>query len=141
MTIFTTGGTKTTEILSDSVVNFAEKDSTLAYGLKVNFYDDDGVWSSLLTADSGVIRERTEQLEVFGAVEVTTRDSVRVQTTQLAWNPKTAKIISDSLVTITKHGDVVRGYGMESDPDLKHLTLKKRVTGKIENYQQAIDST
>jgi len=140
VTIFSTGGIRTTEIFSDSVVNFAEKDSTLAYGLKVNFYDNIGNWSSLLVADSGVIREHTEDLEVFGQVNVTTRDSVRVETSQLAWNPKTAKIISDSLVTITKHGDIIRGWGMESDPDLKHLTLKKRVTGRIENYKQTVDS-
>ncbi len=141
VTIFTTAGVKTTEIFSDSVINFAEQDSTQAYQLRVNFYDNNGEWTSLLTADSGVIRERTEHLEVFGRVEIITRDSVRLETEQLAWVPDRAKIVTSSFVTITRDGDIIRGWGMESDPDLKRITLKREITGRMEDYEQALDST
>ena len=139
-TVFTTAGIKTTEIFSDSVVNFAEKDSTLAHEVRVNFYDKGGEWMSQLTADSGVIREQTEHLEVFGAVDVFTRDSVRLKTRQLAWDPARAKIVSDSLVTINKGGDIIRGWGFESDPDLKNMTLKHRTSGEMQDYEQVLDS-
>ncbi len=138
VTIFTTAGIRTTEIFSDSVVNYAEKDSTQAYTLKVNFYDNDGLWTSLLTADSGVIREKTEKLEVFGDVRVTTRDSVRLTTTQLAWDPKIAKIVSDSFVTAEREGDIIRGYGMVSDPDLKNIVFKRQISGRIELKEDSL---
>jgi len=138
-TTFSTAGTKTTEIFSDSVINFAEKDSTQAYVVRVNFYDNAGEWSSVLTADSGVIREKTEHLEVFGNVAVTTRDSVRLNTSQLAWDPDRAKIVSDSFVVIHKAGDIIRGWGMVSDPDLKNIVIKKS-TGEMQDYEEVIDS-
>ncbi len=140
VTVFTTGGTKTTEIFSDSVVNFAEKDSTQAYTLRVMFYDADGEWMSQLTADSGIIRENSERLEVFGRVNVATRDSVRLQTTQLAWDPARAKIVSEQYVQIDQRGSLVAGYGFESDSDLKNIKLKRQVTGEIQDYEKAVDS-
>jgi len=140
LTIFTTGGTKTTEIYSDSVVNFAEKDSTQAYMLRVKFYDNNGEWMSQLTADSGVIRENTEHLEVFGRVYVATRDSIRLQTTQLAWDAERSKIVSDQYVKIDQKGYLVAGYGFESDPDLKNIKLKRQVSGEIPDYEKAFDS-
>ena len=85
-----------------------------------------------MTADSGVIREKTETLEVFGDVRITTRDSVRLVTTQLAWDPKISKIVSDSLVTARRESDVVRGYGMVSDPDLKNIVFKRQISGQME---------
>lgn len=140
VTVFTTAGIKTTEIFSDSVVNYAEKDSTQAYVLRVNFYDNRGAWTSVLTADSGIIREKTERLEVYGRVNVTTRDSIHLQTTQLAWDPNRAKIISDKYVTIDQRGDIVRGYGLEADSDLKNIKLKREITGEMKDYEKAIDS-
>lgn len=140
LTVFTTAGIKTTEIYSDSVINFAEKDSTQAYVLRVKFYDNNGEWMSLLTADSGVIREKTEHLEVYGLVKVSTRDSIHMHTTQLAWDPGKAKIISDKYVTIDQRGDIIRGYGLEADPDLKNIKLKREITGEIQDYDKAIDS-
>lgn len=138
VTIFTTAGIKTTEIFSDSVVNYASKDSTQAYILRVNFYDKDGLWTSLLTADSGVIREKTEMLEVFGDVRVITRDSVRLTTTQLAWDPKISKIISDSFVTAQRGGDIIRGYGMVSDPDLKNIIFKRQISGQMQLEEDSL---
>ncbi len=140
VTIFTTAGVKTTEIHSDSVYNFAEKDSIHAYGVRVDFYNDDGEWISLLTADSGVIRERTEHLKVFGNVEVTTSDSIHLETVQLTWDPQRAKIITDKYVTIDQHGDIVRGYGMEADADLTNIVLKREITGEIRDYERVVDS-
>jgi LPS export ABC transporter protein LptC len=139
VTIFSTAGVKTTEIFSDSVINFAEKDSTQAYEVRVNFYDDAGKWTSVLTADSGVIREKSEHLEVFGKVNVTTRDSIRLKTAQLAWDPSRSKIVSDSFVVINKGGDIMRGWGMISDPDLKNITIL-RSTGEMKDVEEVIDS-
>jgi len=141
VTVFTTAGIKTTEIFSDSVVSFAEKDSAQVYRVRVNFYDNSGEWMSLLTADSGVIRERTEHLEVFGHVRVTTRDSAHLATEQLAWDPTKSKIVTDAFVTITKDGDIIRGYGMESDSDLKEIVLKRKISGEMQDYEQVFDST
>jgi len=141
MTVFTTAGIKTTEIFSDSVVSFAEKDSMQAYRVRVNFYDNSGEWMSELTADSGVIRERTEYLEVFGTVRIATRDSAHLATEQLAWDPAKSKIVTDAFVTITKGGDIISGYGMESDSDLKEIVLKRQIKGEMRDYEQVFDST
>lgn len=50
--------------------------------------------------------------------------------------PEKAKIVTDDFVTITKDQNVITGYGLEADQQLKHFIIKKQVKGKIEELPE-----
>jgi len=97
----------------------------------VDLYDKKGNHTSVLVADSGLIRERKQKLEALGNVVVTTDEGVKLETESLRWDPEGAKIVTDDFVTITKDKDVITGYGLEADQELKHFKIKKNVKGQI----------
>ncbi|MCI0532365.1 MAG: LPS export ABC transporter periplasmic protein LptC, partial [candidate division Zixibacteria bacterium] len=52
-------------------------------------------------------------------------------TKSLRWDPSLNLILTDDFVKVTRGKDIVTGYGLESDPELKHITIKKNVSGEI----------
>jgi LPS export ABC transporter protein LptC len=131
--IFTVNGIKSTVVKAKYIEKYFDQDLTKAKGLYVDFFDQDGNHTSVLVADSGDIQEKRQILEVKGKVVVTTDKGVKLQTRSLRWDPNLAKIITDDFVKITRGEDVVTGYGLESDPELKHIKIKKDVSGEVEN--------
>ena len=100
--ISTTADIVTAEIRSKLMKRFEAIDSTVAYELDVDFHDSLGAVTSNLVADSGVIREKDDRIEVFGKVVVLTQDSTRLDTDFLRWNPQTHKIESHAFVRFTR---------------------------------------
>ena len=130
----------TAEIRSKLMKRFEAIDSTVAYELDVDFHDSSGAVTSNLIADSGVIREKDDRMEVFGKVVVLTQDSTRLDTDFLRWNPKKHKIESEAFVRFTRHEDVMTGWGMEADPDLGRLKILSQVSGSVSEDQINSDS-
>ncbi len=128
-------GLRTTDVYADFIKKFEKYDSTIAWGLKVNFFDSTGKEISNLEADSGLIRERTNMMVAYGHVVVISQDSSRLETEQLSWNAMENKIETDKFVTIVQHGDTLTGYGLEADQRLTHITIKKQVSGRLKNTQ------
>ncbi|MEW5794937.1 MAG: LPS export ABC transporter periplasmic protein LptC [Candidatus Zixiibacteriota bacterium] len=121
----------TAEIRSHLMRRFEAVDSTVGYVLDIDFFDSAGHKTSNLIADSGVIREKNDRLEVFGKVVVITEDSARLDTKFLRWNPERHKIESDAFVKFTRRSDVMTGWGMEADPDLGRLKILSQVSGSV----------
>lgn len=110
---------------------FGEK-NTIAKGITAYFYDSTGNITSWLVADSGEVNERNNKLEVFGNVEVTSADSVKLYTESLSWDQSTNSVVTDDYVEIHRKDDmIVRGYGLVTDRSLKEYTIKRQVSGKI----------
>jgi LPS export ABC transporter protein LptC len=130
----------TAEIRSKLMLRFEAIDSTVAYELDVDFHDSSGAVSSNLVADSGVIREKDDRMEVFGKVVVVTRDSTRLDTDFLRWNPQRHKIESEAFVRFTRRDNVMTGWGMEADPDLGRLKIMSQVSGTVTDDQINSDS-
>lgn len=133
------GPNKTTDLFADYVEKFEKFDSTQAWKLDVYFFDDDGKQISNLTADSGIIREQVNFMEVFGNVVVTTEDSAVLYTEQLRHNTSNDKIESDLFVRIIQHGDTIQGYGFESDRRLRNIKIKKHVTGTLQGKEEVVE--
>jgi len=123
------GNRVTTEIRADRIVRFETIDSTMGYQLDVDFFDSLGQINSNLVGDSGVIREKVNQMEVYGQVVVVTRDSTRLDTDYLRWNPERNLIESDAYVIFTRGDTVVTGWGMEADSDLRRFKIRSQVSG------------
>jgi LPS export ABC transporter protein LptC len=128
-------GVRTTDVYADFIKKFEKYDSTIAWGLKVDFFDSTGKEISNLKADSGLIREKTNMMFAYGHVVVITQDSSQLETEELVWNAMENKIETDKFVTIVQHGDTLTGYGLEADQRLTHITLKRQVRGRLKNTQ------
>jgi len=131
--VFTVNGIKSTVVKAKYVEKFLADDLTIARGLYVDFFDKEGTHTSVLVADSGNIREVKQNLEVRGEVVFTTDRGVNLETKSLRWDPNLNKILTDDFVKVTRGKDVVTGYGLESDPELKHITIKRNVSGEIKD--------
>ena len=130
----------TAEIRPKLMKRFEAIDSTVAYTLDVDFHDSLGAVTSNLVADSGVIREKDDRMEVFGKVVVLTQDSTRLDTDFLRWNPQKHKIESESFVKFTRGTDIMTGWGMEADPDLGRLKILSQVSGSVSESSVKSDS-
>ena len=130
----------TTEIRADLIRRFESIDSTMGYVLDIDFFDSLGQISSNLIGDSGVIRETSGQLQVYGRVVVVTKDSARLETDYLNWNPDRGKIESDAYVKFTRGEDIMTGWGMEADPDLGRLKIVSQVSGSVSEDKMNSDN-
>lgn len=134
---FSEEGIRSATILAQYVEVYEKLDLKKAKQIQVDFYDADGNRTSVLVADSGLIQERKQKVQALGNVVVTTEEGIKLETESLRWDPQSAKIITDDFVTITKDEDVITGYGLEADQELKHFVIKKEVKGEIKELPQA----
>ena len=126
----------TTDIKAGLIKKYEKQDSTLAWNLEVFFYDTTGSQKSHLVSDSGLIREETNLMDVYGDVRVVSNDSAKLFSQHLNYNSGDNLITTDSFVTIiTQAGDTVRGYGFEADPKLGNWSLKRQVSGSMKGAE------
>jgi len=128
---FTEQGVKSAVIYAKHLEVYEKKDLRKTKGVRVDFYNEEGNHTSALVADSGLIREKRQNVEALGNVVVTTEEGIKLETASLRWDPQKRKIVTDDFVKITKKKDVITGYGLEADEELKHFVIKKSVKGKI----------
>jgi LPS export ABC transporter protein LptC len=134
---------RTTAVIDAKYIEkrFGDK-NTMAKGITAYFYDSTGNITSWLVADSAEVNERDNQLEVFGNVEVTSADSVKLYTESLSWDQSTNNVVTDDYVEIHRQDNmVVRGYGLVTDRTLKEYTIKRQVSGKIKELPGKKDKT
>lgn len=131
--IFTNNGVKSAEIKVKYLEKFEKRDLAKAEGIYADIYDQEGKHVSILEADSGWIRERRQEIKVSGNVVVKSDQGVILETQSLNWNPQIDKVTTEDFVKITKGKDIITGYGLEADQELKELKIKKEVKGKIKD--------
>ncbi|MBD3332480.1 LPS export ABC transporter periplasmic protein LptC [candidate division GN15 bacterium] len=125
------GERRTAEIVSARIVKFSEIDSTMAYDVDVNVLDTAGEVTTHVVGDSGVIRESTGFMDLYGNVVLTTQDTAVLQTDYLFWDSHEEKIRTDAFVRITKNEDVVTGWGLRANEDLSRIKILRKVSGTI----------
>ena len=76
----------TTDIKAGLIKKYEKQDSTLAWNLEVFFYDTTGTQKSHLVSDSGLIREETNLMDVYGDVRVISNDSAKLYSQHLNYN-------------------------------------------------------
>ncbi|MEL6821162.1 MAG: LPS export ABC transporter periplasmic protein LptC [Calditrichota bacterium] len=113
------------EIKAGYIANYAKKNEThLQDSLVIDFYDSDGEHSSVLTADYGVVDNNTKNLVATGNVIVVSDSGVVLRSTELKWDNKREKIVSDVPVTITTETDTLVGDNFVSSPDLSNYEIR-----------------
>jgi len=130
------GSVKTVDILADYIEKYNKRDSALAWGLDVTFFDSEGKVSSKLFADSGLIRESINYMIANGNVVVINEDSSRLETEQLIWHGKNDKIENDVFVRLYQHGDTLEGIGFEAYRPYKGFKIKRQGKGVFEDVER-----
>jgi len=112
---------------------FSARNQITATVVRVDFFDDAGKRSSVLTANGGEINGRTHDMVARGHVVLETTEGTRLATEELRFLNREQKIVvpDDQLVRVQRANDVLTGYGFESDPDLNHYEFKRSVQATV----------
>jgi len=109
-------------------------------GIKVSMYDEYGIRTTTLTADSGRHIVRTETFSAIGNVEVVNyKQKQRINTSILNWNKRTKEIYTDKKIKITTPYETLEGIGMTSNEKFsKYKVWKPTGTFLVKEGEQAI---
>jgi LPS export ABC transporter protein LptC len=136
---FTEGGRRTGVLKAESVAIFQDGKVKKGQEIQVDFYDQQGQHVSTLTAREGVYNSVEEEVHARGDVLVVSDDGARLETEVLSWRKETNRIFTDAFVTITREQNTVSGYGLDTDPQLEDLHIKRDLQGKIESLREIGD--
>lgn len=130
-------GTKNWTLRANYAAMFNREHKVDARTVKIDFFDAEGTLYSTLTADRGEVDQRTNDLEARGNVRVVTKNGVAMETDSLRFMNRTGKILSDGFVRVTRQGDVLTGFGFESDATLEHFRLRREVRAEVRSAGDA----
>lgn len=120
-TIFITKDGKTVgNLKAGHVQKFTKKKITLLdENLQVDFYNEMGEHTSVLTSDGGKIFDLKQDMVAYGNVVVVSDSGLTLFTDTLKWNNKEQKIYSEIPVKIiSQDQDTLYGNSFISDPNL-----------------------
>lgn len=117
-------------VLRARVARFYADDVTRLEGVEVDFYDE-GRKVSVLRSREG-FRDADGRLRARGDVVVTAVEGGVLATDELYWDRQRGKIRTDSAFTITEKGDVLRGIGLTTTPNLDLVEIGREVEGTMD---------
>ena len=112
------------------IAGYDDKQTTLLdSNITVDFYDELGKHTSVLTARKGHVDDVSHNLVAEGNVLVVSDSGTVLKTEILYWNNETQRVSSEEYVEITSPTEQIQGHGFESDRALLHYHIL-RVTGQ-----------
>jgi LPS export ABC transporter protein LptC len=124
---------------SDYMAMYSEKKLIKAKNVKIDFIGEDGELSSVLTADEGELHSESRNMVARGNVKVISSDSDSLLTEEIEWLNDREVIQTDKQVVLIRKGNRVESLGMESDPALRHIRLKKHISGNFSGLDMGED--
>jgi LPS export ABC transporter protein LptC len=109
----------------DHMRMYEDKRETLLDGVKLEFYNDEGVKTTTLTSLKGRVDDNTKNMWAIDSVVAKNDSGVTLKTQELMWRHKDKKIVSDKFVTIISPKEKIQGYGFESDENLRNYVIYK----------------
>jgi LPS export ABC transporter protein LptC len=89
--------------------------------LVANIYQRERAWT--IVGEEGELDRKTRDVEVRGNVVVTSDDGLRLETAVLRWEAAGKRLWTDTPVTLSRNGSVVRGSGLEVRLDQEATTI------------------
>src|SRR5688500_7549659 len=128
--LLTGGGVQQGKLLADSGFMFENSTRIELRGVTTDFFTKTGEKTGTLTAREGTYRKQRGDLEARKDVVVISADSRRrLETEQLRFDERTNLITTDSAFVITQDGQVARGVGFSTDPDVRRFECKASCSG------------
>ncbi len=123
--IITRDGVKEMKLKYSRMMRWNNKQlTTFSGGLTIDLYEN-GSHSAILTADSGLMRNASNELSAFGNVVVISDSGVSLRSQILFWDDPAKKIRAQGFVQITTDEDTLNGYDFESDRNLNNWKIKR----------------
>lgn len=121
---YTEEGIKRLEITAPLLhsYNHNPRKTVFPEGLKVAFFSGRKNTSNL-TADYGENNEQRKELVVSGNVLFVNDKGEQLETEELTWMEKDAKIKTESAIKITTPDEVITGFGLVADEDFANYTI------------------
>ncbi|HEX5316265.1 MAG TPA: LPS export ABC transporter periplasmic protein LptC, partial [Candidatus Kapabacteria bacterium] len=95
-------------------------------GVRVDFYNHEGLHSSVLTSQSAEVNSTNNNMTAYGHVHIVSDSGTTVDTDSLQWDNKTQEVQSAAPVHIVeKNGRTTDGIGFESDQNLEHYHIMR----------------
>ena len=120
---FTEEGNLKAILNADHLSMFENDQVTLLKGVKIDFYNEEGVNNSTLTSMRGKVDDATKNMFAIDSVVAVSDSGVTLLTDELMWRNKDQKIVTDEFVTIITGDERIEGYGFESDQDLSNYVI------------------
>ena len=114
-----------------SAATYRARNAVVARGVRIDFFNEKGARASTLTAREGEMNDLSHDIIARGDVVIQTTEGTRMTTDQLKFLNKMQRIQTESFVRVDRRGDVLTGWGFESDPQLKDFQFKRQVKATV----------
>jgi len=112
-------------LYADHLTKFDDSQETYLEGVKILFYNEEGVNTSVLTSDSGKVNDITKNMYAIKNVVAISDSGDTLTSDELLWVNEDQKIKTDKFVTIKSEEETIQGYGFESDQHLNNYVIYK----------------
>ncbi|UXP33281.1 LPS export ABC transporter periplasmic protein LptC [Reichenbachiella agarivorans] len=103
---------------------YENEDRDFPNGIYLEFYNDVGILSSTLRANSGYYFAEEDYYKAEGDVQMHgIAKGDELHTELLNWVPKEERIHTDKFVTIKSDGELLKGEGLEASEDFDEYTI------------------
>jgi len=122
-----------------SAATFQARNTVVAHSVRVDFFDETGKRSSTLTAREGELNQVQRDMLARGNVVLQTAEGTRMSTDRLRFINQTQRIVTDAFVRVEQPGgNVLTGYGFESDAELRHFEFKRKVNAVVRTRSEQL---
>jgi len=119
-------GLRRAEVFADTAYTFDEQTRFDFRKARSTFNKDNGAPDGTMTADRAIYSTRTQILEGFGHVVVTSTDGKKLTSPHVIFSQATNEISSDTTFTVTQGDKLQSGVGFTTDPNLTRWTCKSK---------------
>jgi LPS export ABC transporter protein LptC len=132
-TLLTGNGVQKGELQADTMFVYNDQTKFDFRNARVKFNTETGAPNGTMRADRGIYDTRTQILEGFGNVVVTTLDGKKLTSPHLKFNQLTNEVSSDTSFRMVAGNRTQSGVGFKTDPNLSRFTCQRscRTTGTV----------
>lgn len=132
-TLLTGNGVQKGELQADTMFVYNDQTKFDFRNARVKFNTETGAPNGTMRADRGIYDTRTQILEGFGNVVVTTLDGKKLTSPHLKFNQLSNEVTSDTTFQMTAGSRTQSGVGFKTDPNLSRFTCLRscRTTGTV----------
>ncbi len=108
-------------------------------GVKIEFLETDLSVKSTITALHATRYQEKGKIIARDSVIMLTNKQEKLETEELIWNERTAKVTTEKFVKVTKPGEIIYGFGLEAEQDFSYwkiLVPKGRI--KVDQLNEAL---
>jgi LPS export ABC transporter protein LptC len=128
--VMTDRGVKRGDMYADTMYVFNDQTKFVLLRVHGTFTTEFGAPNGTFKGDHGTYNTRTQTLEGFGNVLLTSTDGKVMSSNHLKYVESLNKVSSDSAYRLKRGADVSTGIGFDSDPNLKVFKCHRRCGGE-----------